>query len=408
MKSFFLAVGLLLHLVIANCQSSGDRIEIGDDVSKMTFPRVIGYPTNTISISDFKGKVLILDFWSTWCAPCFKQFGPTIDLQNKYKSDVVILSVNCYINDNEAVVRKAVGRWEKGQNRKFTLPIALYDSANLRRLMPTGVPHYMWIDREGIFRGAGRDDSFTEQIIQSAIAGDFTGIRQSRRVFFNTNSHLLAENSFPVDSILYSSMLGGYNRDIPGIIGPQYDSAGRLVGLVVTNGEVPQLYGATDSTINRLPMNRFYGEGIDLKRMYCYQLWYKNQSLGNLQQMMRAEIDRLLHVQSGWQIRETDCWALSVADPKKLPPTKHKPYYTLDDATADTVFSYDASIDLLVAFLNSKSPVTVVNESGYTNSFDFVLPNKLAMAEMAGYLKRYGISLIRTKRRLPVFVIQGY
>lgn len=408
MKSFFLAGGLLLHFVVAVCQSLGDRIEIGDDVSKLVFPRVIGYSTNTISVSDFKGKILILDFWSTWCAPCFKQFGPTIDLQNKYKNDVVILAVNCYINDDEAVIKKAVGRWEKGQDRKFTLPIALYDSTNLRRLMPTGVPHYMWIDRTGIFRGAGRDDSFNESIIQSAIAGDFTGIRQSRRIFFNSNSHLLAENPFPVDSIMYSSMLGGYNRDVPGIAGAQYDSAGRLLGLVVTNCVVPQLYGATDSTINRLPINRFYGEGIDLERMYCYQLWYRNQSLGSLQLMMRAEIDRLLQVQSGWQVRETDCWALSVAEPKRLPLTKHPSYYTLDDTAADTVFSYDASIDLLVAFLNSKSPVTVVNESGYTGKLDFALPNGLTMAEMAGYLKRYGISLVRTKRRLPVFVIQRY
>ncbi|MFT4023979.1 MAG: TlpA disulfide reductase family protein [Flavihumibacter sp.] len=408
MKFFLLAAGLLLHLAAARCQAPADRIEIGDDISQMIFPRAVGYPKNTVTIGDFRGKVVILDFWSTWCAPCFKQFGTTIDLQNKHKDDVVILTVNTYLNDDEAAVKKAIGRWEKGQNRKFTLPIALYDSANLRRLMPTGMPHYMWIDRKGIFRGAGRDDSFTESTIQSAIAGDFSGIRQTRRVFFNLDSHLLAENPFPVDSIIYSSVLGGYNRDIPAVVGLQHDTAGRPIGLVVANCTLPSLYKVTDSLIDRLPENRFYGGGIDLKRLYSYQLWYKNQSIERLQRLMRNEIDRLLQVQSGWQIRDTDCWVLSVTDQRKLPLNRQKPYYGLDDETADTAYSYGGDLDLLVAFLNGRSPITIVNESDYTGKLDLALPNGLSVEGMAGYLKRYGISLVRSKRPLQVFVIHRY
>jgi cytochrome c biogenesis protein CcmG/thiol:disulfide interchange protein DsbE len=42
---------------------------------------------NTVSLKDLKGKVIVLDFWSTWCVPCKKSF-PAMQLAvNSYKND---------------------------------------------------------------------------------------------------------------------------------------------------------------------------------------------------------------------------------------------------------------------------------------------------------------------------------
>ena len=38
-----------------------------------------------ISLSDFRGKVVILDFWATWCPPCIKEIPDFIELYEKYK-----------------------------------------------------------------------------------------------------------------------------------------------------------------------------------------------------------------------------------------------------------------------------------------------------------------------------------
>ena len=48
---------------------------------------------NQISLSDYRGKVVILDFWATWCPPCRKGIPDLIELQKEYKGDIVIIGI---------------------------------------------------------------------------------------------------------------------------------------------------------------------------------------------------------------------------------------------------------------------------------------------------------------------------
>jgi cytochrome c biogenesis protein CcmG/thiol:disulfide interchange protein DsbE len=48
----------------------------------------------TIKLSDYKGKVVIIDFWATWCPPCRKGIPDLISIQNEFKSDVVIIGIS--------------------------------------------------------------------------------------------------------------------------------------------------------------------------------------------------------------------------------------------------------------------------------------------------------------------------
>jgi len=60
-----------------------------DPASRKQAPQfVLASPAGgAINLSDYRGKIVILDFWATWCAPCRKSIPDLIELKNEYPSD---------------------------------------------------------------------------------------------------------------------------------------------------------------------------------------------------------------------------------------------------------------------------------------------------------------------------------
>ncbi len=49
---------------------------------------------NPVSLSDFKGKVVLLNFWASWCAPCVIEFPKLRDLAKDYPDHIVVLAIS--------------------------------------------------------------------------------------------------------------------------------------------------------------------------------------------------------------------------------------------------------------------------------------------------------------------------
>ena len=52
----------------------------------------------TVSLRDYHGKVVVLNFWATWCAPCVKEMPSLVNLQNRLKDHVTVLAVSTDTN----------------------------------------------------------------------------------------------------------------------------------------------------------------------------------------------------------------------------------------------------------------------------------------------------------------------
>jgi thiol-disulfide isomerase/thioredoxin len=119
---------------------------------------------STIKLADYRGKVVVVNFWATWCGPCRIEMPLLEDTMAKYKSDTEVVFLALSTDED----RNLVAPFLKDHKRK--LPVAFAES--LESLMAVdSIPTTMIFDRSGhvSYRQAGFSP-----------AGDFVGALSQR------------------------------------------------------------------------------------------------------------------------------------------------------------------------------------------------------------------------------------
>jgi thiol-disulfide isomerase/thioredoxin len=127
----------------------------------------------TVRLSDFRGKVVIVEFWATWCGPCVRGLPVLADVARRAGSDVVFLAVNTDDSESKERVRDFL------RERKLDIT-ALLRGRDVSKSFGVGpIPHTVVIARDGTIV-ATHVGFHNENAVRDRLAKDIA-IARSRR-----------------------------------------------------------------------------------------------------------------------------------------------------------------------------------------------------------------------------------
>jgi peroxiredoxin len=135
---------ILASGILATGCSTVEPLEIGDAAPSFQLTDIDG---QTVSLSDFQGEPVLLNFWATWCVPCRLEMPYIQEVYNeRSEPGLVILAIN--IGESLAKVEEFM------QDNNLSFPVLLDlegKVAEKYNILP--IPTTYFIDSDGIIRG---------------------------------------------------------------------------------------------------------------------------------------------------------------------------------------------------------------------------------------------------------------
>ena len=399
--------------------SNDGLLKVGDRIPNVKFEHIINFSNEEARISDFHDKLLILDFWSTWCEPCVRAFPKLDSLQRQFESQIQIMPVTW---QDAPLIENFFNRVKK--QRAFILPTAIdtvlykyfVDSAN------RWSGQYAWI-REGKIVALTSGSSMTAENIRTVLSGGSLTVEHSRtfgKLLPNDFSRpLLLGNEYSerANEVMYYSVITPYIEGLePGPRSKLRTTDDETAGLRLVNLSLPFLYNyayqlnsfATDVLIETDAPSKFKQNKEDSTQLYCYELIMPNADREALYEAMRGDLEKAFGYIVTREKRNVTCAVLKKRKDGLLLTRGGVPfgessnfYITLRNQPFSKLIS---SLDY---YLPKHDFRFVIDETGIMGNIDINIEAYLRDTEaVAKQLNKYGLDLVLDKRSVDMWVIR--
>lgn len=394
-------------------------IKVGQKVPDVNITGLQNYkdanrkPATSAKLSDFKGKLLILDFWATWCSPCIAMIPKMDSLQKAFGDKVQFLSVT-YQTEKE--VLPFLEKFEKQKDKHYDLPVVT-DDKELHKLFPhVYLPHYVWIDSNGIVQAITGYEQISATNLKNMLMGDF-GLtkKQDFRINYDKNfPFLINGNGGSGENLLYHSILTNYTEGLS----PEYsytpmkiDSSRRIHA---SNLNLVQLFryaygGDSDYFANNKIIIDvkdttklvFYGKGAPYlnwlrdDKGFCYELIVPPYLSKDVFKIMREDLNKFFpQYQVGVQKKKVKCLVLKRTS--NIDKIKSSGQNSVKEVTGFKFNVRNGTLQTLITRLNvlymQNSKYPIVNGTNYIGKIDMEINAQLSnISEVNRELAKYDL-----------------
>ncbi len=429
------------NLQAQNTNMEIKQLSIGDQCPNFQFNNILYGNTKSSHLSDYKGRILILDFWATWCGPCVSSMPHLDSLQKQFGDKIAVLQIT---SEDSTVVKN----FKKNSSiiKNINLPTVTGKNVMTKYFPHYMIPHTIIIDEKGIVKSTTTPEAITKTAIESIITGHNISIVQKKdNMNYDRQFPLLfggLDTIFPIklNVMKYSSILTKKIDGLGGSAGgPEvYDSYSKIS---CTNTYIQHLYLSAFATKNYPFMldkdpeynlrflsriiwkakdsTNFFWSGkkradIDKMQVFTYELIAPREDSIKLNQYMIEDLNRyfsrMYHFSGKLITKKVKC--LVLIDKKKMNNWKSiggKQEYELDNNNKKLkVKNYPLST-LLFQWMNFSVPLyplPIIDETGYTGMININLDADLQNIEAINIgLARYGLEFKEKFRKIKMILI---
>lgn len=150
-KLFLVIIPLILVFSFTSCtKKEGEEAEIKFAKTGSIAPEFTLKDINdkNVSLSDYRGKVILIEFWATWCPPCRASIPELVTVYNKYRAKgFTILAIS--VDEGQDVQKKLVAF---AKEFGMTYPVLLADRNATFQYGVNSIPHTFIVNKEGIIK----------------------------------------------------------------------------------------------------------------------------------------------------------------------------------------------------------------------------------------------------------------
>ena len=399
-------------------------LKIGDKVPDELWAlplQMVNHPKgkDIVALKEYRGKLIIIDFWATWCSACLKSFPKLNGIKEEFGDQLEILLVNIDSKKSKEEIDLFLKNYSETYNTPFIASSIVNDSI-LRKLIPFKlIPNYLWIGKEGIIEAVTSSEGVERKDIASLLKGEEVLINtKSDRMDFDFKKPFLFDREMIENGQLQlGSAFSGPIKGLPTMASGSVNVTNPITRVFAINTNILFLlrlaYELNGSfSENRIilevkePTRYRYTEESGESMMdwrgrntYCYELYSSENTKGKILAKMRSDLLEHFGISASLENRNLDCWVLT-SDGEHSNRTIHKEK-NIDRA------QLQRSVKDFADYLNYMLPVPVINESNYMGDEAIAIPSDLSdLNKLIADLKSKGLQLKMEKRDMPVFVVK--
>lgn len=421
----FMSFAFTIVAATTSC-AQNKSLKIGDPIpeSFWTTPlQVVNHPQKTIDLSEDKNKLILIDFWSTWCSACLINLPKIASLQQKFGNKIKILPVS---SQDKAALEKF---FISSNGKKYKSIMSTYEDKKLHDLFPhAGVPFIIWI-KDGKLFNTTDAGQLIEQTINEVLNGDKSSLQTI--IQMNRERPLMLSEDYDrqrnVQLLNYSFFAKGKIPDIGAGGTYRKTASGKIHGRQFTNLSLWDMYYAigyelfkeqdkTSLTEKRMiievkepeqlmPIEKADGSN-DGTNLYNYEFIIPEQRSDSLYKYMLEDLNRYSGYTVTLEKRPVKCFVLVRTTTKDKLATKGGEKRSTFPRTPSIL--RNVPLKNMVNMLNGEIPIRelFIDETGYTGNVDLEVSGVKDIATLKKELQRYDLDLIPQERQVLMMVIR--